>query len=247
MQKIILIFLTACLLSFILGCSKTEQKEVSNTNENEMENTTGENDSAVDNEDPEEKEEETNEETKASEEEKEEEPEQDPGLTVYRPEVGSIKKFSDGEDIVLTEEVIASNDQYVQLSLTLGGNQSIQIYEWTAERISLVYEEVSVADSKQNILDSFTPKNDSEILLSVNGESSMWEVKESGAKLELSVGSYEEVYVLQKVTDEVQGEDTIYTRYYAPGVGLIKEEFEVTGEYGYTGEMEVATMENKEE
>jgi hypothetical protein len=58
-----------------------------------------------------------------------------------------------------------------------------------------------------------------------------------------SSGTYEKVYLLEKITDEVQGADTIYTRYYAPGIGLVKETLEVTGENGYTGQMELASVE----
>jgi hypothetical protein len=181
------------MFSFILGCSKAEEKETTtnnteNTSEDtaeQTEGTTGEKEEAGEGSDEEEDKQEFNDDS--SEESAEQPAEQDPGLTVYRPEVGTIKQFTDGEDIVLTEEVIATNDQYVQLSLTLGGNQSIQVYEWTPTEIALVYEEVTVEDSKQNILDSFTPDGDREVLLSTNGSETQWELKESGLKLELLV------------------------------------------------------------
>lgn len=250
MKKIIFVFLTACMFSFILGCSKAEEKETTTNNtEDTSEDTTkqtevtGEKEVAEEESKEDEDTQESNDDSSegSSEESSEQPAEQDPGLTVYRPEVGTIKQFTDGEDIVLTEEVIATNDQYVQLSLTLGGNQSIQVYEWTATEIALVYEEVTVEDSKQNILDSFTPGGDREVLLSLNGSKTQWEVKESALKLELSSGKYEGVYLLEKITDEVKGADTIYTRYYAPGIGLVKETLEVTGENGYKGEMELVS------
>ncbi|WP_230501302.1 hypothetical protein [Sutcliffiella rhizosphaerae] len=245
MQKFKVLLITTCLGLIFAGCSKTEDREVGGPNGNQSENTSEVKESADMNEEEQNNNGPTEEPPTESTEETGVEEEKEPGLTIYRPEVGTIKKFTDGEEIVLTEEVIAIKDEYVQFSLTLGANQTIQIYKWTADELTLVYEEVAVEDSSINILDSFSTESKQEILLStIDNQVTTWELVENGVELEVNYGKFENVYVIQKITDEVENADTIYTRYYAPGIGLIKEHVELTGEYGYSGETELATVEN---
>jgi hypothetical protein len=245
LQKSYLLIVFTCLLLVISACSKTEEKDIATNKVNETEtqkNNSKETDSADINKEDEEDEPIEKKETEDSEDN--DVPENsDPGLKTYQPELGAEKKFTDGEDIVLTEKVVAVNDDYVQLSIKLGGNQSIQIFKWTENEVALVYEEVSVEDSTTNLLDSFTPNINPEILFSTSGASAHWKVLETGVKVDVEYGSFDDVYVLQKVTDEVEDADTIYTRYYAPGYGLVKEIFEVTGENGYSGQTELSTVE----
>lgn len=232
----------------VAACSKTEEKVIETNKENNketQETTSDDPESADTNEEEDSSTEIVEEEEESASEEKDEkedkESPEEPGLKLYQPSLGWEKKFTDGEDIVLTEKVIAINGEYVQLAIILGGNQSIQIYKWTPSELTLVYEEVSVDDASVNMLDSFTPSANPEILLS--DSSVQWELLEKGVELDVEYGSFEDVYVIQKVTDEVEDADTIYTRYYAPGYGLVKETFEVTGEYGYSGETELAIVE----
>ncbi|ART78068.1 hypothetical protein B4U37_19385 [Sutcliffiella horikoshii] len=244
MQKSYLLIVLTCLLLIISACSKTEEKEIVTNNESseETRDTTSEDTGSADtNEEETTEKEEKPEEDSSTEEAEESEAPSDPGLKVYQPSVGWEKKFTDGEDIVVTEKVIASNEEYVQLAMMVGGNQSIQIYKWTPSEVALVYEEVSVDDASVNMLDSFTPNENPEVLLSET--TAQWELVESGVKLDVEYGSFEDVYVIQKVTDEVEDADTIYTRYYAPGYGLVKETYEVTGEYGYSGKSELEVVE----
>ncbi|WP_404445534.1 hypothetical protein LG307_19550 [Sutcliffiella horikoshii] len=248
MQKSSLLIVLTCLLLVISACSKTEEKEIvtnNETNSETQEESTSENTVPADSKE-EEGEETTEEEEKPEEESSTDETEEsetpsDPGLKVYQPSVGWEKKFTDGEDIVVTEKVIAANEEYVQFAMMVGGNQSIQIYKWTPTEMALVYEEVSVDDASINMLDSFTPNDNPEVLLSET--TAQWELVESGVKLDVAYGSFEDVYVIKKVTDEVEDADTIYTRYYAPGYGLVKETYEVTGEYGYSGKSELEVVE----
>ncbi|WP_157663844.1 hypothetical protein [Sutcliffiella horikoshii] len=244
LQKSYLLIVLTCLLLIISACSKTEEKEIVTNNESseETRDTTSEDTGSADtNEEETTEKEEKPEEDSSTEEAEESEAPSDPGLKVYQPSVGWEKKFTDGEDIVVTEKVIASNEEYVQLAMMVGGNQSIQIYKWTPSEVALVYEEVSVDDASVNMLDSFTPNENPEVLLSET--TAQWELVESGVKLDVEYGSFEDVYVIQKVTDEVEDADTIYTRYYAPGYGLVKETYEVTGEYGYSGKSELEVVE----
>ncbi len=248
MLKSYLVIVLTCLLLLISACSKTEEKEIvtnNETNSETQEESTSENTDPADTKE-EEGEETTEEEEKPEEDSSTDETEEietpsDPGLKVYQPSIGWEKKFTDGEDIVVTEKVIAANDEYVQFAMMVGGNQSIQIYKWTPTEVTLVYEEVSVEDASVNLLDSFTPNGNPEVLLAEG--SAQWELVESGVKLDVAYGSFEDVYVIKKVTDEVEDADTIYTRYYAPGYGLVKETYEVTGEYGYSGKSELEIVE----
>jgi|SRR5690606_36160446 len=164
------------------------------------------------------------------------------GFLVYRPEVGAKKTFTDDGEVMFSEEVIAANDEYVQIAIDLGGNKTIQIYRWTEDEIALVLEEREGLDPLVNQLNSFTPMEEPDVLLSSNGNAD-WKVLESGVDIQVPYGSFQEVYVLQKVTDEVEGADTIYTRYFAPSVGLVKDGFELTGEGGYKGEASLETVE----
>lgn len=244
LQKSYLLIVLTCLLLIISACSKTEEKEIVTNNESseETRDTTSEDTGSADtNEEETTEKEEKPEEDSSTEEAEESEAPSDPGLKVYQPSVGWEKKFTDGEDIVVTEKVIAVNEEYVQLAMMVGGNQSIQIFKWTPSELALVYEEVSVDDASVNMLDSFTPNENPEVLLSET--TAQWELVESGVKLAVEYGSFEDVYVIQKVTDEVEDADTIYTRYYAPGYGLVKETYEVTGEYGYSGKSELEVVE----
>lgn len=244
LQKSYLVIVLTCLLLVISACSKTEEKEIvtnNETNSESQESTSEDTGSADTKEDEETAEEEKSEEDSSTDETDESDKPSDPGFKVYQPSVGWEKKFTDGEDIVVTEKVIAANDEYVQLAMMVGGNQSIQIYKWTPTEVALVYEEVSVDDASVNLLDSFTPNENPEVLL--NETSAQWELVESGVKLDVVYGSFEDVYVIKKVTDEVEDADTIYTRYYAPGYGLVKETYEVTGEYGYSGKAELEVVE----
>ena len=161
MLKSYLVIVLTCLLLLISACSKTEEKEIvtnNETNSETQEETTSENTDPADTKE-EEGEETTEEEEKPEEDSSTDETEEietpsDPGLKVYQPSIGWEKKFTDGEDIVVTEKVIAANDEYVQFAMMVGGNQSIQIYKWTPTEVTLVYEEVSVEDASVNLLDS---------------------------------------------------------------------------------------------
>lgn len=174
------------------------------------------------------------------EEEKQEET--DEGFLIYRPEVGAKKTFTENGEVLFSEEVIAANDEYVQIAIDLGGNKTIQIYRWTKDEITLVLEEREGLDPYVNQLDSFTPMDDPDVFISSNGKAD-WEVLESGVELEVPYGALKDVYVFQKVTDEVEGADTIYTKYFAPSLGLVKDGFELTGVGGYKGESSLETVE----
>ncbi|MEH7381375.1 hypothetical protein V7138_13010 [Bacillus sp. JJ1533] len=170
-----------------------------------------------------------------------EEPEEVAGYTLYRPEVGTSRTFTNNGEEIFTQEIVAENDEYVQLTIAIGGTISTQVYKWTADEISLVFEEREPSNPSESILDSFTPNEEIDVFVQSEGNSD-WELIDEAASLKVPYGEFKDVLVIQKVTDEVEGADTIYTRYFAPSVGMIKESFEVTGEQGYEDEANLETV-----
>jgi hypothetical protein len=165
----------------------------------------------------------------------EEEPKEKIGLKKYRPEVGVEKNFYEGDYLVFTEKTIAENEEFIQRVIYIGDTPTVQVIKWTADEITIVFESTDIEDPTLNILNDFenSTNAESETLI---GENSVWKVLDTKAKVEVPYGTYNDVYVISKTTNEVEGADTIYTYYLAPGMGLIKESFEVTGDQGYSAE-----------
>ena len=229
MKKYLFILLSCSFLLFAIGCNKNVE-ETKNDVEQEIEDETTEETNSEKESDAEVKEEE---EANPSNDEEVSEP---TGLELYKPAVGMKKMFTDGEEEILQELVIAESEEFIQFAYVIGGHAGTQVFKWTADEISLYYDEV-ISDYDKSVLDSFQPSNKLETIFSLDAAiKANWEVIEENAVVEVPYGKFEQVYIVQKTTDEVEGAETIYTRYYAPGYGLIKETFEVTGEYGYKGE-----------
>lgn len=146
--------------------------------------------------------------------------------------------------LVFTEEIIAVNDEYVQTLLQLGDNKTTQVYRWTKDEITLVFEEHNMENPQEDILNQFAPIDQFETLLN-NDTSKMisWKLLAADKKESVPAGNFNQVWVIQKTTDEVVDEETTYTRYYAPNHGLIKEEFQLSGENGYTAKSELEKIE----
>jgi hypothetical protein len=165
------------------------------------------------------------------------------GFYEYRPKVGMKKIFTENGQMLFTEEIIAANEDYIQVAISIGGEYTTQIYKWNENEITLVFEETKVKDPKKNILGEFKEDTDVRNSLLNSDGSADWKLISKNMKVNVPFGNFSNVYVIQKITNEVVGEKTIYTRYYAPGYGLIKEEFEVTGEQGYTGASSLSKVE----
>ncbi|TYS12941.1 hypothetical protein FZC78_22780 [Rossellomorea vietnamensis] len=152
-------------------------------------------------------------------------------LLMYRPEGSEVRIFKENDQQVFTEEIIAQDEEYVQMVVTLGGSMTTEIYHWSEDEVALVYQEYTDPDQPDaNLLQGFEPSTDTEVIF---GESAEWELVSEGETLEVGGKTYEDVKQVKKVTDEVVGSDTIIIRYYAPGYGMVKEEMEVTGDNGY--------------
>nr|WP_263324808.1 hypothetical protein [Neobacillus sp. Marseille-Q6967] len=237
MRNILVILLT-CLFAVILTACKEEQ--VVNKTENIQEQQSSQT------------EEQTEEQIDSNQEQKveetvtanQQEEQQGTNLYGYRPEVGSIKTFTENGMVVFTEEIIAANDEYVQTLLQLGDNKTTQIYRWTENEITLVFEEHNMENPQEDILNQFSPIDQFETIVN-NDASKMisWKLLATEGKESVSAGEFNQVLAIQKTTDEVVDEETTYTRYYAPKMGLIKEEFHLSGENGYSAKSELEKIE----
>ncbi|MBT2693706.1 hypothetical protein [Bacillus sp. ISL-55] len=229
MRKAFVIF--SIVLIFLAGCAKDDanEKETAKKEDSPIVNEESENKETED------KEESVQEEHVDESEDQEKDLDQFMGIDLkeYRPNVGAKKTFTENGNPVFTEEVIAANDQFVQMLVQLGGNQTTQIYKWTGSEITLVFEERSLEDPKKSLLDGFEQMANPEKLI---GDSAVWEMVENSSHEKTPYGELKDVIVVRKVTDEVVNEKTTYTRFFAPELGLVKETYSLTGENGYSAE-----------
>jgi hypothetical protein len=160
------------------------------------------------------------------------------GLKAYRPKTGIKKIFIDHENVPShTEEVVFENGAYVQSIITIGQSASVVIYKWTENEISIVETIKNPDDPDKNYLEGINEETKQEVMISkLDSLEANWKVISQDETVQTPYQTFTNVYVIQKITNEVEGADTIYTNYIAPGVGLIKETFEVTGEQGYSAE-----------
>lgn len=160
------------------------------------------------------------------------------GLKAYRPKTGVKKIFIDHENVPsLTEDVVFENGDYVQSIITIGQSASVVIYKWTENEISIVETIKNPDDPYKNYLEGIKEETKQEVMISkTDSLEANWKVISQNETVRTPYQTFTNVYVIQKITSEVEGADTIYTNYIAPGVGLIKETFEVTGEQGYSAE-----------
>lgn len=227
-MRIRILLVSLFILMILSACSKEtetnqiENKEVVNTEE------TKDNDEQVTDEN-------------ASEEVKISEPS---GLEIYKPKVGMLKTFIvEGETQTYTEEYVHESEEYIQKVTKIGEAATVQVYRWTEQEIALVFEDRTPVDAYQNYINELNNPNSIEIY-SIE-KASNWEVIDTNKIVEVPSGEYSNVIVFQKVTNEVEGADTIYVNSFAPGIGLIKEQFELTGEQGYTATAELQSVEIK--
>ncbi|MGS2778918.1 hypothetical protein ACVBAX_16275 [Robertmurraya sp. GLU-23] len=226
------IFLVVLFISIILGaCSKenTTTKQEDKKKDIDTEETT-------------ERKEVSSESNDSEQVQKSEEPS---GMEVYRPKVGIVKTFVVEEDNsqTYTEEYVYENEEYIQKVTRIGQAITVQVYRWTEKEISLVFEDREPVDPYKNYLTDLKVNNPIDIYYK-DGESS-WELVDTDQTVSVPSGKYTGVILFKKVTNEVEGADTIYKNYFAPGLGLIIEEFELTGEQGYSAKSVLKLVETK--
>jgi hypothetical protein len=160
------------------------------------------------------------------------------GLNMYRPKVGTKKVFVGADHSEsFKEEFVYENTTYVQSIVHIGQSTSVLIYKWTSDEIAIVSVVKSPTNPYKNYLDGLKESKNPEIMITNKTPSkSIWKVMKKDESVQTPYKSFNNVYVIQKITNEVEGADTIYTYYLAPEIGIVKELYKVTGDQGYTEE-----------
>lgn len=160
----------------------------------------------------------------------------------YRPKVGEKRIYTNAGEEIYVHEIVAENEEYVQVIVSLSGAPTTQIYRWTNEEYALVHE--AAGRQSPELIEAFVPMEFPEIFLDLKDDGQAeWKVIDENQTITVPKGTFESVIVIQKTTSEVAGANTIYTRYFAPEMGLIKETYEVTGEHGYKDEANLDEVE----
>lgn len=166
------------------------------------------------------------------------------GFEVYKPKVGMLKTFIvEGETQTYTEEYVHESGDFIQKVTRIGESATVQVYKWTELEIALVFEDRTPVDPSKNYISELN--NPSTIETYSAEDTSNWELTDTEKTVKVPSGEYTNVTVFKKVTNEVEGADTIYVNYFAPGIGLIKEEFELTGDQGYSASAVLQSLETK--
>ncbi|WP_010175090.1 hypothetical protein [Bacillus coahuilensis] len=136
---------------------------------------------------------------------------------------------------ILSEEVIAENKEYLQLIVTLGGSKTTEVYRWTPNEITLVYQDHYQEGDEKGILENFSGTDFVERYV---GEDANWEVIGEDVSVEIDGKDMKVLQVYQE-SDEVVGHTTKKTRYFAKDNGLVFERIEVVGDQGYISEITI--------
>lgn len=234
-MKWMMVLLSAFLLLYSVGCSNNSETNVSDNQSVEGENVQPEEKENVSEpqEEPIEKPDKIESDKTDLKNDKKNEDQTGVGYKDYRPDVGTKRTFTENGTEMFSEEIIAENDEYIQILVSIGGSETTEIYKWTDDEITLVLQSNEIENPTENILETFQRNEHQDKIIGLDAN---WNVVDSNLNLTVPSGTYNSVIAVEKVTEEVVGEKTTYKRYYAPGSGLIKEIVEVTGENGYKGE-----------
>lgn len=225
MRRIVFLFVVLLLLT--VGCTDQNSASKDSVNQNQESDSVEQvEEEANSNGLPEEAQEETKPNVDVTEEETHQ------GYKQFRPEVGTNRIFTENGTEMFSEKIIAENDEYIQILVSIGDSQTTEVYKWTEEEMTLVFQSNEVENPNESILDNFKYE-EHEIIV---GQNANWKLVDKDTTLTVPNGTYHQVFSVEKITEEVVGEKTSYKRFYAPDVGLIKEIVEVTGENGYKGE-----------
>lgn len=237
---VIKVFISSLIISLVIlnGCSNKEELPEDNQEETEETNQAkdqDENGSAETNAKADDSTEQTTAPEGSSDDDKSDNEAQ--GLKLYRPDSGITKVFLQNDEYEMKYEIVEANNTHLQRLITFGDMTELQILKWTPEQISIVLREENPSDTSSQ-LNSFEAYEPPEVLLELSktgdGSSEEVEIIKEGQKITVPAGTYENVYVVQKTsTSSTTGNEMIYTSYYAPNIGLIKDTREVTGENGY--------------
>lgn len=152
-----------------------------------------------------------------------------------KPEKNMVKTF-ENKDFSLTETVVDHNDTHVQRVFKVGDMVTLQVLKWDQDAIQVVYEESNPKNPKESILNDFNPDKEAQSLADIKrtgkGDTPSWEIISEKETVEVPYETYENVVAVRS-TVKNGNVNTINTMYYAPGIGLIKEVYEETGDNGY--------------
>lgn len=156
-------------------------------------------------------------------------------LQQLKPEKEMVKTF-ENKDFSLTETVVDHNETHVQRFFKVGEMVTLQILKWDQDAIQVVYEESNPKNVKESILDNFTPDKEAQPLADIKrkgkGDTTRWEIISEDETIEVPYDTYENVVAVRSTVKNGDA-NTINTMYYAPGIGMIKEVYEETGDNGY--------------
>jgi hypothetical protein len=156
-------------------------------------------------------------------------------LQQLKPEKNMVKTF-ENKDFSLTETVVDHNETHVQRVFKVGEMVTLQILKWDQDAIQVVYEESNPKNVKESILDNFTSDKEAQPLADIEhkgkGDTPRWEIISEEETVEVPYDTYENVVAVRS-TVKNGDVNTINTMYYAPGIGMIKEVYEETGDNGY--------------
>ncbi|MGM7702943.1 hypothetical protein ACSVDE_14530 [Pseudalkalibacillus sp. Hm43] len=247
MKKLITII--GLLMILLVGCSPTSSQETEEKNAEEKKEeteTTSENESASDEETQTSDSENGEQEDQDSSEKDKEETKEESRVKNLRPSTGMLKVFQQTGGYTLKEKIIATNGQYVQRLLILGDMKTMQVLKWDSSEIKRIYEQSNPSNEDENILDTFKPIDNTEILLSESktgkGDQSDWQIIEENVETKTPFQTFKDTIVVQRTFMEGENE-TIHTMYYAPEFGMVKEIYNVTGDNGYKVETQLESVE----
>ncbi|RBP02764.1 hypothetical protein [Rossellomorea aquimaris] len=156
-------------------------------------------------------------------------------LQQLKPDKNVVKTF-ENKDFSLTETVVDHNETHVQRVFKVGEMVTLQILKWDQDAIQVVYEESNPKNVKESILDNFSPNKEALPLADIKrkgkGDTTRWEIISEDETVEVPYDTYENVVAVRS-TVKSGNVNTINTMYYAPGIGMIKEVYEETGDNGY--------------
>ncbi|MDO6657219.1 hypothetical protein [Anaerobacillus sp. 1_MG-2023] len=156
-------------------------------------------------------------------------------LSSYRPDTGVTKTFTSQKKPMFTEYIVDQNEEYLQRVITLGDMKTAQVIKWTEDRAAIVEQRDS--SNKESMLDEFEAVEEVEtILLQPHNEEEI-EITLLDT-VEVPYGEFDHVL---KVSGN-QGDEVEITTYYAEGVGMIKQVYEMTGDQPESEVAELATI-----
>lgn len=142
-----------------------------------------------------------------------------------------------------TEVFYQKTDSYLPSIVANGGTRILRIYELTGRGIYLVYEKPEFYDesipSLAELKKHFHPVPLIIKPLKAGKTFNGWKITHTNAEIELPIGKVNNVIIIEQEDNE---NHTFVRRYWAPGMGLVKQEFvsaeENTEEISVTSELE---------